>query len=80
MSDCSKIISEKLVIEVECVFCKVVNYLSFYHSEDPTNSTPEAVTCWACKRESLIGEDAFDMFPDYPDESVDVWEGKSSPD
>ena len=84
MSECSKILESRMVFKIECMHCDAINYVS-YNADEQYGPDVEELTCWVCKKDSLISEDGKisqdmrDMHPNYPEESVDNFKGSPLP-
>ncbi len=78
MKHCSKILSSKLTLHIQCVHCKDGDYVT---QGDSGDFDIEEITCWSCGKDSLVGEETLYFYPAYPDESVGGhFDGKSEPD
>ncbi len=83
MKHCSKVVECTISYKIECVHCKALNYVSQpdWDGVDVTSGFDmEEIMCWSCGKCSLVNEELMQMYPNYPNESVDGhFDGQATP-
>ncbi len=79
---CSEMIGGQLMLQIKCVHCDTINYLSQGYSPDMDDASAhdmEALTCWNCEKDSFIDKSLLDVYPEGLDQQLNIEVGQQSP-